>query len=320
MLALCRFGQGIGLGGEWGGAVLLAVENAPPGRRAFYGMFPQLGAPIGFLFSGGIFLLLSRWLTERQFFEFGWRLPFLASAALVLVGLYVRLKITETPVFQAAARRAEQVSVPMIAVFRQHARALAAGVLVCLATFVLFYLMTVFALSWATTAMHYSRADFLLIQLVGVCFFALTIPVSALLAERGRRPMMFAATILIGLFGLVLAPMFAAGTTGALGMMALGLALMGLTYGPLGTVVSELFPTPVRYTGSSLAFSLAGILGASLAPYAATWLAKTYGLPFVGYYLSGSAVLTFCGLLLVRETKDDDLAASGRAGPSTTDA
>jgi metabolite-proton symporter len=307
LLALCRFGQGIGLGGEWGGAVLLAVENAPPKRRALYGMFPQLGAPIGFLLSGGTFLLLSRWLTDKQFFSFGWRLPFLASAVLVLLGLYVRLTITETPVFQASMQRAEQVGVPMLAVLRRHTRALLAGILVCLATFVLFYLMTVFALSWATTALHYSRGSFLLIQLFGILFFALTIPISALLAERGRRPVMFAVTALIAVFGFVFAPLFTAGTSGAVIMMALGLSLMGLTYGPLGTIVSELFPTPVRYTGSSLAFSMAGILGASLAPYIATWLATHYGLRYVGYYLSLSAVLTFVGLLLIRETSDADL-------------
>ena len=310
LLALCRFGQGIGLGGEWGGAVLLAVENAPPNKRALYGMFPQLGAPIGFLLSGGTFLLLSRWLTDRQFFAFGWRLPFLASAVLVLLGLYVRLTITETPVFQASLQRAEQVGVPMLAVLRRHTRALIAGIFVCLSTFVLFYLMTVFALSWGTTALHYSRASFLLIQLFGILFFALTIPISALLAERGRRPVMFGVTALIALFGFAFAPLFAAGTTGAVVMMALGLALMGLTYGPLGTIVSELFPTPVRYTGSSLAFSMAGILGASLAPYIATWLARTYGLQYVGYYLTASAILTFFGLLLIRETKNDDLAGS----------
>jgi MFS family permease len=310
LLALCRFGQGIGLGGKWGGAVLLAVENAPPDRRALYGMFPQLGAPIGFLLSGGTFLLLSRWLTDKQFFTFGWRLPFLASAVLVLLGLYVRLTITETPVFQASVQRAEQVGVPILTVLRRHSRALVAGILVCLATFVLFYLMTVFALSWGTTALHYSRGSFLLIQLFGILFFALTIPISALLAERGRRPVMLAVTALIALFGLVLAPLFTAGITGVVIMMALGLGLMGLTYGPLGTVVSELFPTPVRYTGSSLAFSMAGILGASLAPYIATWLAKNYGLRYVGYYLTGSAVLTFLGLLLIRETKDDDLTVS----------
>jgi metabolite-proton symporter len=309
LLALCRFGQGIGLGGEWGGAVLLAVENAPPRKRALYGMFPQLGAPIGFLLSGGVFLLLSRWLTDKQFFAFGWRLPFLASAVLVLLGLYVRLTITETPVFEASVRRAEPVGVPLFTVFRRHTRALVAGILVCLATFVLFYLMTVFALSWGTSALHYSRSRFLLIQLFGILFFALTIPISALMAERGRRPVMFGVTVLIGLFGFVLAPLFTAGLTGATVMMALGLALMGLTYGPLGTIVSELFPTAVRYTGSSLAFSMAGIVGASLAPYIATWLAKTHGLRYVGYYLTLSTLLTLLGLLMMRETKDDDLAA-----------
>ena len=309
MLALCRFGQGIGLGGEWGGAVLLAVENAPPKKRALYGMFPQLGAPIGFLLSGGIFLLLSRSLTDEQFFAFGWRLPFLASAVLVLLGLYVRLTITETPVFQASLQRSHHVGVPIFVVFRRHTHQLIAGMFVCLATFVLYYLMTVFALSWGTTELHYDRGNFLIIQLVGILFFALTIPISALLAERGRRPVMFAVTILIAVFGLVLAPLFTAGATGALLMTILGLALMGLTYGPLGTVVSELFPTAVRYTGSSLAFNLAGILGASLAPYIATWLAKTYGLQYVGYYLTTSAILSFIGLLMIRETKDEDLNA-----------
>jgi MFS family permease len=172
--------------------------------------------------------------------------------------------------------------------------------------------MTVFALSWGTGVLGYSREQFLLMQLFDIAFFALTVPVSALLAERGRRRVMLWVTVAIGLFGLILAPLFVAGTTGAVVMMALGLSLMGLTYGPLGTVISELFPTPVRYTGSSLAFNCAGILGASLAPYIATWLAKTYGLPSVGYYLLVSAVLTLLGLLLIRETKDDDLAASAR--------
>jgi metabolite-proton symporter len=310
LLALCRFGQGLGLGGEWGGAVLLAIENAPPNKRAWYGMFPQLGAPAGFLLSGGTFLLLSKWLTDKQFFSFGWRLPFLASAVLVFLGLYVRLTITETPVFREALSRGEPVKLPMVTVFRDYTKALVAGILVSLATFVLFYLMTVFALSWGTNALGYSRAKFLLIQLFGICFFALFIPVAALLAERGRRRVMLGVTVSIAIFGLVLAPMFTAGTAGAVLMMVVGLSLMGLTYGPLGTVISELFPTRVRYTGSSLAFSIAGILGASLAPYIATWLAKTYGLQYVGFYLSAAALLTLVGLLSIRETKDDDLAKS----------
>jgi MFS family permease len=270
-------------------------------------MFPQLGAPIGFLFSGSIFLLLSRWLSNDQFFAFGWRIPFLASAALVLVGLYVRLTIAETPVFRDALSRSERVNVPMLEVFRNHRRALLVGTMSSIATFVLFYLMTVFALSWGTTALGYNREKFLLIQLFGIVFFALTIPISAVLAERGRRSTLLWVTAAIIVFGLVMAPMFLAGTAGVTLMMTLGLCLMGLTYGPLGTVLSELFPTAVRYTGSSLTFNLAGIFGASLAPYIATWLAKNYGLQYVGYYLSGAALVTLIGVLLARETKDDRL-------------
>lgn len=307
LLALCRFGQGLGLGGEWGGAVLLAIENAPPGKRAWYGMFPQLGAPIGFLFSGSVFLLLSKALTDEQFFAFGWRIPFLASAVLVLVGLYVRLTITETPVFRDAVHRRKQVKVPIIVVFRDYPRTLLVGTLVSLATFVLFYLMTVFALSWGTTALGYNREKFLMIQLVGILFFALGIPIGGALAQRGRRRTLLWVTAAIGAFGLIMAPIFLAGTAGVVIMMALGLLLMGLTYGPLGTVLSELFPTPVRYTGSSLTFNFAGIFGASLAPYIATWLATTYGLQYVGYYLSAAAVVTLIGLFAARETKDDEL-------------
>ncbi len=307
LLSLCRFGQGLGLGGEWGGAVLLAVENAPAGKRAWYGMFPQLGAPIGFFFSGSVFLLLSERLTNDQFFAYGWRIPFLASAALVLVGLYVRLTISETPVFRAALAREQRVKLPMVVVFRDYPGTLVMGILASLATFVLFYLMTVFALSWGTTALHYSRATFLLIQLVGIVFFALTIPLSAVLAEHGRRKTLLWVTSGIAAFGLVLAPMLSAGIGGATLAMIVGLSLMGLTYGPLGTTLSELFPTTVRYTGSSLTFNLAGIFGASLAPYIATYLATKYGLQYVGYYLTGAAVLTFVGLLATRETRDQHL-------------
>ncbi len=307
LLALCRFGQGIGLGGEWGGAVLLSVENAPPSKRALYGMFPQLGAPVGFLLSGATFLALSHFLSDRQFFAFGWRLPFLASSVLVLLGLYVRLSITETPVFAEAQKREEKVGMPFFCVLRRNFREVVAGIMVCLATFVLFYLMTVFALSWGTTALHYDRGTFLILQLVGVVFFGVTIPLSAWLAEFGRRPVMIGVTVLIAVFGLGMAKMFMAGTGGALAMLIVGLALMGVTYGPLGTVVSELFPTAVRYTGCSVTFSMAGILGASLAPYIATWLATTHGLQYVGYYLSGSAAITLVGLMMIRETRGESL-------------
>ena len=137
--------------------------------------------------------------------------------------------------------------------------------------------------------------------------FAVGIPISGWLAERGRRRTLIGVSIAIAAFGLVFGPLFQAGLTGAVAVMLLGLALMGLTYGPLGTALSELFPTPVRYTGSSLAFNLAGIFGASLAPYFATWLAKTFGLQYVGYYVTGVALLSLLGALLARETRDDAL-------------
>jgi metabolite-proton symporter len=302
LLMLCRFGQGLGLGGEWGGAVLLATENAPPGKQAWYGMFPQLGAPIGFLCSSGVFLLLSDWLSDAQFFAFGWRIPFLASALLVGVGLYVRLRLTETPAFLEAVQKNERVRLPMATVCTQHWRPLLIGTFAALATFVLFYLMTVFALSWGTSALHYARKDFLLLQMIGVLFFALGIPLSAIAADRyGRRAMLLVATVLIFVFGLAFAPLFVAGSAlGVLAFLGIGLLLMGFTYGPLGTALAELFPTPVRYTGASLAFNLAGILGASLAPYVATWLATKYGLPYVGYYLAVAAALTLAALLAIR--------------------
>src|SRR5262245_56915262 len=223
LLALCRFGQGLGLGGEWGGAVLLAVENAPLEKRAWYGMFPQLGAPIGFLFSGGIFLALSAWLTDDQFFAFGWRLPFLASSALVILGLYVRLTITETPVFREAVEKRERVKVPMLEVFKHHFGTLFLGILISLTAFVIFYLMTVFALTWGTAELGYTREQFLIMQLVSIVFFALFIPISAKLAERARRPMLMWVNVLVALFGFVLAPLFEAGTVGATVMMVLGM-------------------------------------------------------------------------------------------------
>jgi metabolite-proton symporter len=303
LLALFRLGQGLGLGGEWGGAVLLATENAPPGRKALYGMFPQLGAPIGFLCSSGTFLLLTSCLSDTQLLAWGWRVPFLASALLVFVGLYVRLRLTETPAFQRAIENHERVRVPMLTVVRNHPRTLVLGTFASTATFVLFYLMTVFSLSWATSALKFPRTEFLVLQMVGVLFFAATIPLAALLGDRGtRRGVLIAATVAVIAFGLVFAPLFGSGTRfGALAFLCIGLAIMGLTYGPLGTFLAELFPTAVRYTGASLTFNLAGIVGASLAPYLATYLATHYGLAYVGYYLAGVGAVTLVALLLIHE-------------------
>lgn len=304
LLALFRFGQGLGLGGEWGGAVLLATENATPGKRAWFGMFPQLGAPLGFVLSGGTFLLMSNIFTEEQFLGFGWRVPFIISCVLIMVGLYVRLKITETPAFQRTLEKHQRVAVPLLAIFRHHFKPLLLGTLAAIIAFVLFYLLTVFCLSWGVNSLHYSRNQLLIMQTAGVIFFAITIPASAVLADRiGRRITMISVNAAILLFGLVMAPLFQAGQAGVLATFIIGFSLMGANYGPLGTLLSELFPTEVRYTGASMSFNMAGILGASLAPYIATKLATNYGLPTVGLYLSAAAALSLIALLFIHETR-----------------
>ncbi len=301
LLMIFRFGQGLGLGGEWGGAVLLAIENAPPGKRAWYGMFPQLGAPIGLLLSGGTFLLLSDTLTNEQFFDFGWRIPFIASAALVIVGFYVRLKITETPSFLASLETKKEVRIPLIVLLKEYRNQLVFGTLAAVTTFVTFYLMTVFSLSWATTDLGFSRRDFLIMQLFSVLFFGMAIPVSAILADKfGRRLVLIIVSIGIAVFGLFFSLLLDSGSSTLITVfLCLGMTLMGLTYGPLGTFLSELFPTHVRYSGSSLTFNFAGIIGAAFAPIIAIWIAKNYGLTYVGFYLSAAAIITFVSFLVI---------------------
>jgi len=301
LLALFRFGQGLGLGGEWGGAVLLATENAPEGKKAWYGMFPQLGAPIGFLFSSGTFYLLNKIFTEDQFFSFGWRIPFIASALLVFVGLYVRLKITETPDFVKVIEKNERVNLPVADVLKKHYPQIISGTVATITTFLLFYLMTVFTLSWATGALHYNKQSFLGAQMLSMVFFAAGIPLSSLLADKfGRGQILAAASALILLFGLSFGPFF---STGSLTITTLclivGMFLMGLTYGPIGTALAGIFPPEVRYTGASLCFTLAGILGASLTPAIATALASSYGLNYVGYYLAVAAALSLVAFFIL---------------------
>jgi MFS family permease len=299
LLALCRFGQGLGLGGECGGAVLLATENAPPGKESWFGMFPQLGAPLGFLLSTGVFVVLTEALSDAEFLAWGWRVPFIASVVLVVVGLWVRLQLTETPAFRRAIERAERVRVPLVVVCREQPATLVLATFAAITTFVVFYLMTVFTLSWGTSELGFTRQEFLLLQMIGVLSFAVTIPLTAVAADRlGRWPILIAASIAVIAFGLYFAPLFStADAAKATLFLSLGLALMGCTYGALGSALAELFPTVVRYTGASLTFNLAGILGGSLAPYIATYLAAGYGIAYVGYYLSAAATLTLAAQL-----------------------
>jgi len=302
LLCLLRVGQGIGLGGEWGGAALLAVENAPPGWRARFGMFPQLGAPVGFIAANGLFLLLGLFLDADQFRAWGWRLPFLASALLVGLGLWVRLRLTETPAFAAAMAEGPPPRVPLVALFRHHWCETLAGTFAVVACFAIFYLATAFALGYGTTTLGYRRETFLAVQLGAILFMALGIVLSGWWADRTnpRAVLMWGCAGTIAA-GFVLAPMMGAGSLVLLfAFLALALVLMGLVYGPLGAWLPGLFPAQVRYTGASVAFNVGGILGGALAPLIAQALADRGGLVPVGLYLSGAALVSLVALAATR--------------------
>ena len=302
LLCLLRFGQGLGLGGEWSGAALLAVENAPPGWRSRYGMMPQLGAPIGFIAANGFFLLLGAWLTPAQFLDWGWRVPFLASALLVGLGLWVRLKLTETAAFTAALRDEAPARVPVMLVMREHLGPAVAGTLGVIACFALYYIATAFALGYGTTQLGYDRQAFLQAQLGAILFMAAGIVAAGWLADAtsGRRVLLAgcAGTILVG---ALLPSLLGSGSmTGVFAFMALALLAMGFVYGPLGAWLPSLFPARVRYTGTSLAFNLGGVVGGGLTPALAQLMAERGGLTPVGLYLAAAAVLSIVGLIAAR--------------------
>ena len=302
LLCALRFGQGFGLGGEWGGAALLAVENAPPGWRARFGMFPQLGAPVGFIAANGLFLLLGLWLSDADFQSWGWRLPFLASALLVAVGLWVRLKLTETPAFAAMAAHGPPPAIPIAELLRDHWRATLGGSLGVIVCFAIFYLSTAFALGFGTTKLGYSRETFLGVQLVAILFLAAGILLSGWLSDRfDPRRVLIGGCLATVATGLVLAPLMQSGSLLLVGLfLSLALFVMGFVYGPLGAWLPGLFPARVRYTGASMAFNAGGILGGGLAPIIAQALADRGGLAPVGWYLAACAIASLVAVWSIK--------------------
>ncbi|MBT9383148.1 MHS family MFS transporter [Pseudooceanicola sp. CBS1P-1] len=306
LLALCRFGQGFGLGGEWGGAVLIATENAPEGKKSWYGMFPQLGAPVGLFLSSGLFAVMLGFMSREDMLAWGWRVPFLASTILIVIGLWVRLSLAETPAFQKAIDKEERVKVPFVEVFRAHKMSLFLGTFVALATFVLFYIGTAYLLSYNVGTLKMTLPQALHIQLWGAVVFGIFIPIAGKLADRMTRYTVLAGvTFLIGVFSFALGPLLdpAMGATGVYIFVTIGMALMGITYGIIGAALAAPFPTEVRYTGSSLAFNFAGIVGASFAPFIAKWLQANYGMTYVGYYMLVAAAITFVCILAMGRNK-----------------
>ena len=356
LLLVLRLAQGFALGGEWSGAALVATENAPKGKRAWYGSFPQLGAPLGFIIANGLFLAINFTLPHPEnpvlkseaFLSWGWRVPFLFSAVMVIIGLWVRLKLVESDTFKKAAEKGTIRKLPLATVFRHHWKQLILGTFIMLATYVLFYLMTNFTLTYGTKAadletasaaaqaaaeatgkpfdpslfaqqfypgLGFGYTDFVLMQIIGVVFFGIFTLLSGPIADAiGRRKLLLWVTGLIIVFGLTfnlfLLPQADPKFTGALtqAFLVFGFVLMGTTFGPMGALLPELFPTNVRYSGSAIAYNVSSILGAAVAPFIAVALwAAVGGQPWlVGLYLSAMAVLTFVALIFTPETKDHD--------------
>lgn len=309
LLCTCRFVQGIGLGGEWSGAALVATENAPENRRAIYGAFPELGAPLGFFLSNGLFFVLESWLTPAQMITFGWRVPFLASALLVVVGLWVRARMQETPLFRLAQAKQQITKSPLATVFKTSWRQIIQGTLIVAVTYTLFYTLATWSLTYATSNLGFSNREYLFLLMGAIFVFAALIVYASKLADKfGRRRVLLTSSAALVIFSLFF-PYLLQGQRnflGAAAFLVIGFALMGIAFGPVGAVLPELFKTEVRYSGAGISYNLAAILGAAFAPTIATWLADNWGIKSVGLYLGTMAIACFIALLTIIETKDVD--------------
>lgn len=320
LLCICRVGQGIGLGGEWGGAALVATENAPEGKRAWYGTFPQLGAPIGLFVANATFFLVSYFWGQQALVEWAWRIPFISSLALVLVGLYVRLTLHESHVFIEAEEKGKKLKAPVSVVFTKHFKPMVIGTFIMVATYSLFYIMTAFAQAYSRTPATLSEAGYPMglgipantftgLLLMSAIIFAIFISISGLYADKiGRRKWLIWTTVSILIFALCM-PLFLGNGTPAsvFAFLVIGMALMGMTFGPMAALLPELFPTEVRYSGASLAYNIASIIGATIAAMISLKINALYGLMGVGIYLAINAFLTLLALLASKETKNVDL-------------
>ncbi|MDU2224346.1 MAG: MFS transporter [Haemophilus parainfluenzae] len=320
LLCICRVGQGIGLGGEWGGAALVATENAPEGKRAWYGTFPQLGAPIGLFVANATFFLVSYFWGQQALVEWAWRIPFISSLALVLVGLYVRLTLHESHVFIEAEEKGKKLKAPVSVVFTKHFKPMVIGTFIMVATYSLFYIMTAFAQAYSRTPSTLSEAGYPMglgipaniftgLLLMSAIVFAIFISISGLYADKiGRRKWLIWTTVSILIFALCMPLFLGNGTpTSVFAFLVIGMALMGMTFGPMAALLPELFPTEVRYSGASLAYNIASIIGATIAAMISLKINALYGLMGVGIYLAINAFLTLLALLASKETKNVDL-------------
>lgn len=320
VLCLCRFVQGIGLGGEWSGAALVATENAPEDKRALYGSFPELGAPIGFFLSNGTYFLLEAFNDDDAMLAWGWRVPFLLSAILVIVGLVVRVQIEETPIFRLAQEQKKVVKSPLTEVFKKSWKQVLQATFLVAVTYTLFYTLATWSLAWGTKtteqgggSLGFSKQEYLLMLMVAVCVFAAFIVISCVNADKfGRKRVIVISSCCLVAFALLFPFLLDGNLVGQrnfftnMVFLCVGFALMGTAFGPIGAFLPELFDANVRYSGSGIGYNLAAIVGAAFVPTIATWLSHNWGVHSVGLYLGVMAVCCLVAVLSCKETKNVD--------------
>ncbi len=320
VLCLCRFVQGIGLGGEWSGAALVATENAPESKRALYGSFPELGAPIGFFLSNGTYFLLETFNDNDAMLAWGWRVPFLLSSILVIVGLVVRVQMEETPIFRMAQEQKKVVKSPLTEVFKKSWKEVIQATFLVAVTYTLFYTLATWSLAWGTKTVEqgggnlgFTNQEYLLMLMIAVCVFAAFIVISCVNADKfGRKRVIIISSCCLIAFALLFPFLLDPAVVGQrnfatnLLFLCIGFALMGTAFGPIGAFLPELFDANVRYSGSGIGYNLAAIVGAAFVPTIATWLSHHWGVHSVGLYLGVMALCCLIAVLSCKETKNVD--------------
>jgi MFS transporter, MHS family, shikimate and dehydroshikimate transport protein len=319
LLVALRFLQGFAVGGEWGGATLMAVEYAPEGRRGLFGGFPGMGIPLGLVIATAVFSIFSS-LPEEQFLAWGWRVPFLLSIVLVFIGLFIRLKILETPAFRQMQESGSQSRLPIVEVITGYWR----SILLTMGAFFLlngaFYVVITFMLTYGTESVGVDRGVMLTGNLIAAGVEVVAIGVFAALSDYvGRRPVYLSAAIFLGLFTF---PMFWMVNTGSAPIIWLALSIatasLGAMYGPMGAFFCEMFDTKVRYSGASFGYQLASVFAGGLAPFISVALLARFGYVAVALYVVGMAVITVVAVYLATETYRRDLYREEVEGAAAT--
>ncbi|HEY1305350.1 MAG TPA: MFS transporter [Vicinamibacterales bacterium] len=311
LLVLLRVAQGFGVGGEWGGAVLMAVEHAPPGQRGFYGSWPQIGVPAGLVLSTAVFTIFSNQPPE-VFLSWGWRVPFLLSGLLVIVGLVIRMRILETPAFARLKESSSESQQPILEVLTRYPKQVLLAMGARFAENGAFYIYSVFALVYATQQVKMTQQTILYAMLFGAACELVAIPFYGALSDRiGRRPVYLFGAIGVAVLAF---PLFWLLDTGSPLMAAVAMFLVFIfahapMYGPQGAFLSELFGTRVRYSGASLGAQLSSVLAGGLSPFIATWLLRNYGRNLLAMYLIFMAAVTIVAVLVASETHQEDITA-----------